>query len=43
VRMGFVESIELYEKDSYIVKLKDGNTLSVSKSGYLNLRDRLKF
>ena len=43
VRIGFVDSIELYEKDSYIVKLKDGNTIPVSKSGYLNLRDRLKF
>lgn len=42
-RIGFIESIELYEKESYILKLKDGNTLPVSKSGYLNLRGKLGF
>jgi two-component system LytT family response regulator len=43
VRIQFVDSIELYEKDSYIVKLKDGKTLPVSKSGYVKLRDSLRF
>lgn len=42
-RIGFIESIELYEKESYILKLKNGNTLPVSKSGYLNLRGKLGF
>ena len=43
VRISFVGSIELYEKDSYIIKLKDGNSLPVSKSGYNNLRSKLNF
>ena len=43
VRIQFVDSIELYEKDSYIVKLKDGQTLPVSKNGYVKLRDSLRF
>mgnify|MGYP000274208719 CR=1 FL=1 len=43
VRMGFVDSIELYEKDSYIVKLKNGEVLPVSKSGYIKLRESLRF
>ncbi len=43
VRIQFVDSIELYEKESYIVKLKDGKTLPVSKSGYVKLRDSLRF
>jgi len=41
--MGFVDSIELYEKDSYIVKLKNGEVLPVSKSGYIKLRESLRF
>lgn len=43
VRISFIESIELYEKDSYVLKLKDGSTLPVSKSGYVKLRESLRF
>ncbi len=42
-RISFIESIELYEKESYILKLKNSSTLPVSKSGYLNLRGKLGF
>ncbi len=42
-RIDFIEQIELYEKDAYIVKLRNGHTLPVSKSGYLRLRDALRF
>ena len=43
VRIDFIQQIELYEKDSYIVKLRSGGTLPVSKSGYLRLRKALRF
>ncbi len=42
-RIDFIDQIELYEKDAYIVKLRNGQTLPVSKSGYLRLRDALRF
>jgi two-component system LytT family response regulator len=43
VRLDFVDQIELYERDSYIVKLKNSQTIPVSKSGYNRLRDTLGF
>lgn len=43
VRIDFVEQIELYEKESYIIKLKNGKTIPVSKSGYNRLRQSLNF
>jgi two-component system LytT family response regulator len=43
VRLDFVSQIELYEKDSYVIKLKNGQTIPVSKSGYGRLRSALNF
>jgi len=43
VRIDFVDQIELYEKDSYVIKLKNGQIIPVSKSGYNRLRSTLKF
>ena len=43
VRTDFVEQIELYEKDGYIIKLKNNQTVPVSKSGYNRLRATLNF
>ncbi len=43
VRIDFVEQIELYEKDSYIIVLKNKQTIPVSKSGYNRLRAVLNF
>jgi len=43
VRIDFVDQIELYEKDSYIIKMKNSQTIPVSKSGYNRLRSSLNF
>jgi two-component system LytT family response regulator len=43
VRIDFVEQIELYEKDGYVIKLKNSKTIPVSKSGYNRLRSALNF
>jgi len=43
VRIDFVSQIELYEKDSYIIKLKNNQTIPVSKAGYNRLRNALNF
>lgn len=43
VRVDFVNQIELYNKDGYIIKLKNGMTVPVSKSGYTRLRNTLHF
>lgn len=43
VRLDFVAQIELYEKDSYMIKLKNNQTIPVSKSGYNRLRAALNF
>ncbi len=43
VRLDFVEQIELYERDSYVIKLKNQQTIPVSKSGYSRLRENLNF
>lgn len=38
-----IEEIQQYEKESYVVILKDRTKLKVSKSGYKNLKDALDF
>jgi len=43
VRLDFIEQIELYERDSYIIKLKNQQTIPVSRSGYNRLRESLNF
>jgi len=43
VRINQIEQMELYEKDSYILILKTGDKLRVSKTGYKNLKKVLKF
>ena len=43
VNIDFSEQIELYEKDSYLIKLKSGERIPVSKSGYNKLRKVLVF
>lgn len=37
-----IEELQRYEKDAHIVKLKSGEKLKVSKSGYQNLKEILK-
>lgn len=41
VRVGAIEQIELYQKDAYIIKMRAGQTIPVSKSGYTRLKDVL--
>ena len=43
VRINQISQMELYEKDSYILILKTGDKLRVSKTGYKNLKKVLKF
>jgi two-component system LytT family response regulator len=43
VRVSQIEEIQQYEKESYVVILKDKTKLKVSKSGYKNLKDILDF
>lgn len=43
VRIDFVKQIELYEKDSYVIRLKNEALIPVSKSGYNRLRSMLNF
>ncbi len=38
-----IEKIELFAKDSYIAKIKNGETLKISASGYKNLRSSFNF
>jgi len=40
-KVSEIEELQRYEKDSYIAKLKSGEKLKVSKSGYQNLKDIL--
>ncbi len=42
-RLSEISQMQLYEKDSYIVILKDGTKLPVSKSGLPRLKDMLDF
>jgi len=43
VRIEQIAQIELYGKDTHIAVLKDGNKLSVSRSGYARLKQVLDF
>lgn len=43
VKVGGITKIETYEKDSYIIKLKTGETIPVSKSGFNKLKSVLGF
>lgn len=43
VRLSEISQMQLYEKDSYIVILKDGEKLPVSKSGLPRLKNMLDF
>lgn len=43
VKVGEITKIENYEKDSYIIKLKTGETVPVSKSGFNKLKLVLGF
>lgn len=41
--LDFVDKIEAYEKESYLLHLKEGQKLNVSRSGYSKLKEVLKF
>jgi two-component system LytT family response regulator len=43
VRLDFIEQLEIYEKDSYRVHLKDQKILPVSKTGYSRLKEILNY
>lgn len=43
IRLSEISQMQLYEKDSYIVILKDGSKLPVSKGGYPRLKKLLDF
>ncbi len=43
VRIDQVVQLEPYSKENYILKLKNGAVLKVSRSGLKNLKERLKF
>ncbi|WP_372773743.1 LytR/AlgR family response regulator transcription factor [Mangrovibacterium sp.] len=43
VSVSEIEEIQQYEKESYVVILKDRTKLKVSKSGYKNLKEALDF
>lgn len=43
VRVKGIEKLELYEKDSYLLTLKSGNQLPVSRSGHSKLKEVLKY
>ena len=41
INLGYIDSINLYEKESYSIKLKNGSIVKASKSGYKNLKEKL--
>lgn len=43
VQVKFIAEIQQYEKESYVVILKDKTKLKVSKAGYKNIKDVLHF
>lgn len=43
VRIDQVVQLEPYSKDNYLLKLKNGTTLKVSRNGLKNLKDKLNF
>jgi len=38
-----ISKLEPYSKDSFVLLLKNGKEVNVSKSGYKNLKERLGF
>jgi len=43
IRLDQVAQLEPYGKDSYIARLKNGPTVKISKSGFKNLKEKLRF
>ncbi|NJK87220.1 MAG: response regulator [Bacteroidales bacterium] len=43
VKLDQVIQMEPYSKDNYVLKLKNGTTIKVSKSGLKNLKEKLNF
>ncbi len=43
VSIAQISKLEPYSKDSFVLLLKNGKEINVSKSGYKNLKDRLGF
>ncbi len=43
VRIDQVVQIEPYAKDNYMLKLKNGNTLKISRNGLRNLKEKFNF
>lgn len=43
VAVSAIDKLEAYSKDAYIAKLKNGETVSVSRSGYQSLKEVLNF
>lgn len=43
VNLQEIVQLELYEKDTYLVVLKNGTKLKTSKSGYKNIKEKLNF
>lgn len=43
VNVKMIEKLELYEKDSYLLTLKNGTQLPVSRSGHSKLKEVLKY
>ncbi len=41
VNLNHIARLELYDKEQYVVKLKDGTTLKASSAGYKTLKDQL--
>ena len=39
----FIDKIEAYEKESYLLHLKEGQKIAVSRSGYSKLKEVLSF
>ena len=42
ININEISRIELFEKENYIVKLKNGDQVKASSSGYKALKDALK-
>ena len=43
VQVGVIDQIELYDRENYILKGRDGRQIPVSRSGYQRLKEVLKF
>jgi two-component system, LytTR family, response regulator len=41
VNLNIIARLELYDKEQYVVKLKDGTTLKASSAGYKTLKEKL--